>query len=255
MRVNLSMEARGRAALRRILAVLSLMLIDLSGGSAFADEDCHPKIDPKLPQYIVGYGSLMEKASKDRTAPHTGANLPVMVTGYERSWNLRGSGVGFGTTYLGVQAKDGALMTAALYRDFSSQDILNTDQREAFYCRDDVDPLALRMLDGSTAPQNGQIWIYVSKPEAVDPPNADYPIVQSYVDIFMTGCLQLAERVVDQNEDFARQCITTTAGWSPHWVNDRRFPRRPFIDQPNASEIDRLLFENVPDEFEMIRIE
>jgi hypothetical protein len=32
-------------------------------------------------------------------------------------------------------------------------------------------------------------------------------------------------------------------------------PRRPFIHQPNASEIDRLLFENVPDAFGMIRIE
>jgi hypothetical protein len=104
-------------------------------------------------------------------------------------------------------------------------------------------------------PETGQIWIYVSKPEAVDPPDADYPIVQSYVDIFITGCLQLAERVVGQNEDFAEQCITTTSGWSPHWVNDRLLPRRPFIHQPNASEIDRLLFENVPDEVRMIRIE
>jgi hypothetical protein len=241
--------------MRGILAALSLMLIDLSGGSAFADEGCHPKIDPKVPQYIVGYGSLMEKASKERTAPNTGANLPVMVTGYERSWNLRGSGVGFATTYLGVQANDGALMVAALYRDFAGQDISDTDQRETGYCRDEVDPGALRMLDGSAVPEEGQIWIYASKPEAVDPPNADYPIVQSYVDIFITGCLQLAERVVDQNEDFAKQCITTTAGWSPHWVNDRLFPRRPFIYQPNASEIDRLLFENVPEEFNMIRIE
>ena len=146
-------------------------------------------------------------------------------------------------------------MVAALYRDFASQDILDTDQREAYYCRDDVDPGALRMLDGSAVPETGQIWIYVSKPDAVDPPDADYPIVQSYVDIFLNGCLQLAERVVDQNEDFAKQCITTTVGWSPHCVNDRRFPRRPFIDQPKAAEIDRLLFENVPEEFRMIRIE
>ena len=241
--------------MRGILAVLSLMLIGLSGGSGLADEACHPKIDPKVPQYVIGYGSLMENASKARTAPNTGANLPVMVTGYERSWHLRGSGVGFGTTYLGVQVKAGAPMVAALYREFAGQDILDTDQREIYYCRDEVDPGALRMLDRSAVPEIGQIWIYVSKPEAVDPPNADYPIVQSYVDIFITGCLQVAERVVGQNEDFARQCITTTSGWSPYWVNDRLLPRRPFIHQPNASEIDRLLSENVPDAFNMIRIE
>jgi hypothetical protein len=241
--------------MRGISAVLSLLFIALSGGSGLAAEDCHPEIHPEVPQYVIGYGSLMEKASRDRTAPNTGANLPVMVTGYERSWHLRGSGVGFGTTYLGVQLKAGAPMVAALYRNFTGQDILATDQRELYYCRDEVDPGALRMLDGSAAPETGQIWVYVSKPEAVDPPNADYPIVQSYVDIFITGCLQLAGRVVGQNEDFAKQCITTTSGWSPHWVNDRLLPRRPFIYQPNASEIDRLLFEGVPDEFRMIRIE
>ena len=109
-------------------------------------------------------------------------------------------------------------MVAALYREFTAQDILDTDQREFDYCRGEVDPGALRMLDGSAVPVPGQIWIYISKPEAVDPPDADYPIVQSYVDIFITGCLQLAERVVGQNEDFAEQCITTTSGWSPHWV-------------------------------------
>jgi hypothetical protein len=241
--------------MRGILAVLALMLIDLCGGSALADEDCHPTIGPEVPQYVIGYGSLMEEASKDRTAPNTGANLPVMVTGYERSWHLRGSGAGFGTTYLGVQVKAGAPMVAALYRIFTGQEILDTDQREIYYCRDEVNPGALRMLDGSAVPETGQIWIYVTKPEALDPPSPDYPIVQSYVDIFITGCLQVAERVVDQNEDFAKQCITTTSGWSPHWVNDRPLPRRPFIHQPNASEIDRLLLENVPDEFRMIRIE
>jgi hypothetical protein len=241
--------------MRGILAVLGLMLIDLSGGSALADEACHPKIDPQVPQYVIGYGSLMEEASKDRTAPNTGANLPVMVTGYERAWHLRGSGAGFGTTYLGVQVKAGAPMVAALYRNFTGQEILSTDQREIDYCREEMDPGALRMLDGSDVPEAGQIWIYVSKPEAVGPPNADYPIAQSYVDIFVTGCLQVAERVVEQNGDFAKQCITTTSGWSPHWVNDRLLPRRPFIHQPNAAEIDRLLSENVPDEFKRIRIE
>ena len=217
-------------------AMPAVLLIGLSGGSGLADEASHPKSDPEVPQYVIGYGSLMENASKARTAPDTGANLPVMVTGYERSWHLRGSGVGFGTTYLGVQVKAAASMVAALYRDFAGQDILDTDQRELDYCRGEVDPGALRMLDGSAVPETGQIWIYVSKPEAVEPPNADYPIV-------------------GQNEDFGEQCITTTSGWSPHWVNDRLLPRRPFIYQPNAAEIDRLLFENVPDEFGMIRIE
>lgn len=232
-----------------------VLALGLSGsGVAFADT-CHPEIDPATPQYIIGYGSLMETASKQRTAPNTGANLPVMVTGYQRSWNTRGSLVGFSTTYLGVQPKADAMMVAAIYRDFSAQDITDTDTREAYYCRDAVDPGAIRMLNGSAAPETGQIWIYVNLPDAVFPPDAAFPIVQSYVDIFITGCLQLREKVTDLNADFAEQCVTTTAGWSRHWVNDRLYPRRPFIYQPNASDIDKLLLKMVPDTFKAIRIE
>ena len=43
--------------MRAMLAVLSLMLIGLSGRSGLADEACHPKIDPEVPQYVIGYGS------------------------------------------------------------------------------------------------------------------------------------------------------------------------------------------------------
>ena len=43
--------------MRAMLAVLSSMLIGLSGRSGLADEACHPKIDPEVPQYVIGYGS------------------------------------------------------------------------------------------------------------------------------------------------------------------------------------------------------
>ena len=44
--------------MRASAAVLTLMLVGLSG-AALAAPDCHPPIDPTVPQYIVGYGSLM----------------------------------------------------------------------------------------------------------------------------------------------------------------------------------------------------
>ena len=61
--------------------------------------------------------------------------------------------------------------------------------------------------------------------------------------------------MVGENLDFAESCIATTDGWSPHWVNDRLQPRRPFIHQPKASAIDALLHKMVPEQFEEIRIE
>lgn len=216
---------------------------------------CHPEILEGLPQYIVGYGSLMETASKQRTAPNTGTSLPVLVTSYQRQWNTRGSLIGFSTTYLGVLPFEGAEMVAALYRVFDEHDIRETDNREAYYCREAVDRKQVRMLDGSTTPTEGQIWIYVNKPEAVNPPNERFPIVESYVDIFLTGCFELQERVVVKDLDFAEQCIDTTKEWSPHWVNDRLYPRRPFIYQPYASKIDELIERKLPELFDQIRIE
>ena len=76
----------------------------------------------------------------------------------------------------------------------------------------------------------------------------------------MTGCLDLAKRV-DRNLypdlRFAEECIETTEGWSPDWVNDRLYPRRAFIYQPNAGTIDRLLHDAAKTApfFDRIRIE
>jgi hypothetical protein len=89
------------------------------------------------------------------------------------------------------------------------------------------------MLDGSSVP-SGQIWIYVNKPASLAPPDAEHPITQSYVDIFITGCLELQPRVSDPGLDLVEQCVRTTSGWSKHWVNDRLQPRRPYIHQPRA---------------------
>ena len=216
-------------------------------------DDCHPELDSAKPQYIVGYGSLMENASKRATEPDAGINLPALVTGFQRSWNTHGV---YPTTFLGAQPSESATMVAALYRDFLDKDgRLASDAREIDYCRTAVDSAAITMFDGSSVPTSSEIWIYVNKPEKLAPPNTDYPIVQSYVDIFITGCLQLQARVTDPEFDFVEQCILTTDGWSESWVNDRIYPRRPFHYQPKAFEIDRYLNQLLPEYVDTVKIE
>ena len=124
---------------------------------------CHPAVDSSKPQYTVGYGSLMEDASRRRTAPNTGEALPVMVTGFQRAFNARGGEVGFSTTFLGVTIVPDAKMVATVYRVFNAADITATDAREEMDCRVGVEPAQMRMLDGSSV-QQGQYWIYVNKP-------------------------------------------------------------------------------------------
>ena len=69
--------------------------------------DCRPGIDPSQKQYIVGYGSLMQDESRQRTTPHTGLSYPIEISGYRRGWDIAGPRVGFGATFFGVVSDPG----------------------------------------------------------------------------------------------------------------------------------------------------
>lgn len=215
--------------------------------------ECNAPIDPGRPQYIVGYGSLMQDESRKRTSPQAGPAHPIEVSGYRRGWFEQGSPVGFSTTFLGVVQDRESRMNAVMY-EVKPSELADTDARERSYCREAVPLADVRLLDpGFTPTPKAQIWIYVTRGPSVALPNARYPIVQSYVDIFLSGCLEQEQRF--RVAGFAQQCIATTSGWSEHWVNDRIYPRRPFVYQPRAREIDTLLSKELPGYFSRIRIE
>jgi hypothetical protein len=217
-----------------------------------ARKECHPAPDFARDQYIIGYGSLMNEASKKRTAPNAGPGLPIRVEGFRREWTARGAPIGFSTTFLGVAASPEASMNAVVYKVDDDTEVMATDRRERQYCRHRVAPNQLTMLSGATKP-DGEMWVYVNKDDYRFPPSKRWPIVQSYVDIFLGGCLALEEKYGVEN--FAAECVTSTHGWSKHWVNDRIYPRRPFIHQKQAWKIDRLLHKQIPETFKQIRIE
>ncbi|MDO9102071.1 MAG: gamma-glutamylcyclotransferase family protein [Candidatus Nitrotoga sp.] len=214
--------------------------------------NCNAAPDPAKAQYIIGYGSLMQDESRKRTTPNANTAYPVKVNGYQRGWFTKGSGIGFSTTFLGVvQSKESALNAAIYLIDVT--EITTMDKREFSYCRLAVEPENYSLLKQNIPLSPGQTWIYVNKPDTIATANRRYPIVQSYVDIFLSGCLELEQRF--ELKDFAKQCLFTTSNWSTQWVNDRIYPRRPFIYQPKAGRIDQLLKEHLPQYFQHIRIE
>jgi hypothetical protein len=71
---------------------------------------------------------------------------------------------------------------------------------------------------GTLPDAEAKIWIYVNKPDRIAAPTPEIPIVQSYVDLFMVGCLDLQKKVVAAGVDFPALCVTTTDGWSEHWA-------------------------------------
>ncbi|MEN9917112.1 MAG: hypothetical protein RLY40_1044 [Pseudomonadota bacterium] len=242
--------------LQKYSAKLSLMwLLSLTVFQpALANNDCacHPPINSHSHQYIIGYGSLIETASKNATDPHSGENKPVWVEHYQRGWFSKGLADGYSTTYLGVIKNKHARFNGTIFNLPSASSFKNYDAREKYYCRVLVAPDDIHLLTGKKLPQ-GQFWIYALKPELLAPPSVRYPIVESYVDIFLAGCLEIEKKYHLSN--FAAACVNTTSDWSVNWVNDRIYPRRPSLYQPHALAIDRLLQKQIPQFFQRIKLE
>jgi hypothetical protein len=236
--------------MKHIFLILLCLIPILS--NADDTQSCHPASNSKLPQYVIGYGSLIQSASKNHTYPNTSNNIPILLTGFKRGWFAQSTSLSASTTFLGVIKDTGSKMNGVVFKAPSIQTIEKYDKREFFYCRELVAPANIHVLNNSSLPQ-GQYWIYIPQKNAINKPNARYPIVQSYVDIFLSGCFEIQEKY--HLEHFAQECIDTTTDWSTYWVNDRIQPRRPFAHQPLAGQIDRLLAEKLPKIFYSIKIE
>lgn len=199
---------------------------------------------PKEQNFIFGYGSLIEDESRQRTTPSARDAWPAKVKGIRRGWWARGAESGLTTTYLGAIADPDATCNGVIYK-VSAAELAATDKREsAGYqrCRIDVDKIT--WLDGRTKPLAGVVWAYInrfSKDQIGDNlATPQFPIVQSYVDICIHGCLEVESRYPTA-AGFTQDFIATTDEWNRFWVNDRLYPRRPFIFQPAADDIDTAL--------------
>ena len=230
---------------------LNLLLLLLSSFISFA-LSCHPKINHHLPQYIIGYGSLIEEQSKKRTDPTAKENRPVLIKGYQRTWGVHSNFPGLNTTFLSVSKNKSSFFNGVIYQLSNPENIQQFDQREMIYCRKKLRIDEINLLSG-TLPAQKQVWIYVPMKKYQQIPTYDYPIVQSYVDVFMRGCLQIEKQFKINN--FAKNCIKTTAQWPNYWVNDRIFPRSPSLYEPYALKIDTLLKEILPQQFKHIKPE
>ena len=202
----------------------------------------------KQNNYLFGYGSLIEDESRERTTPTARYAWPVEVQDIRRGWWARGATSGMTTTYLGALKEADAWCNGVIY-SVTEEELTATDAREsAGYERCEIDYKDITLLDGRSEPPVGKYWAYISKLDSALKDNLaspQFPIVQSYVDICINGCLEI-EGKYPMAKDFAAKFIETTQNWSEYWVNDRIYPRRPFIYQPTASQIDRALEQSEP---------
>lgn len=108
------------------------------------------------------------------------------------------------------------------------------DEREEGYARVAVPWEQVEAISWNALPDPGRsrLWMYV--PDQSAGPTRDYPILQTYLDVCLTGCLEFGE-------DFTEEFLETTFGWNAFWINDRVLARRPWIHCPNYAAIDGLL--------------
>jgi cation transport regulator ChaC len=174
----------------RVLEYSCLLLPDKSG-------------DYDMTDYIFGYGSLLERASRTRTNPDAVGAWPARVTGYSRGWYHRFAAyVGSTCTFLGAVQDDGKTMNGVIYK---VADIESTKKREKGYTAIPLISHEIEMLDGGGTFEVGKgvnAYIFISNPESFSKtkaPTADCPMVQSYVDICINGCLEIDQALKEGN--------------------------------------------------------
>ena len=198
-------------------------------------QECNLNPERGSKNYIIGYGSLMDKESRIRTNKSAFVVKPILIKGFERTWGLQGGM--YKITFLTIIKKENSAVNAVYY-PVSIKDLNKTDKRESGYCRVKVEGKDLSFYGKKIKTKNKNFWVYAANPGKIKKPTNSHPIVQSYVDLFIGGCFQIKERY--KINEFPKQCVETTTEWSKHWVNDRVHARRPFL-VPNFYKIDKLL--------------
>src|SRR5262249_15645895 len=182
-------------------------------------------------QWIIGYGSLMDRASRTRQAPRAQAAFPVQVAGFSVGWfhQLKATlGQSLSPTFLGAQQLENAVCGGVLYK-VTESDLSATDDRETGYRRTPVALDALKLLTGAAVAlkRDDRFWIYVSMEDYMGVPSKTFPLVQSYVDLCLNGSLEAAQSYPVTAGHFPSWWIDTI-DWQPvrqygHvcWLNDR----------------------------------
>lgn len=221
-----------------------------ANASQVQDRDCHPKINPKLPQYIVGYGSLMLEKSKLSTDKNVGANIPVTITGFKRGWFVASKQPNLAIIYLGAVKDKMSSLNAVLFKLNDPKSLSAYDLREVGYCRVAIKDENIKSITSQKIAQ-GQYWVYIISNKDRHSPSKRYPIVQSYTDIFLSGCFEIEAK--HHLNHFAKDCVLTTSNWSAEWVNDRINPRLIHDEQLATTKIDNLLAAEIPMYFNAIK--
>jgi hypothetical protein len=215
---------------------------------------------------VFGYGSLICAQSRAVSVPALSKrqSMPVRIYGLVRTWNCRCETPA--ATFLGVHEIDddgktnekrkscvGVLIEVlkdelepldkreygyqrqliALERVERVDELLPTTELRDMYKETFLDATAGVLSSPISLPAH--IWVYVPEMSFTNPPTAAYPILQSYVDICMRGCLAISSL-------FLREFLITTWGWHPMEIAELPGTRLATLNEKGESTTNETSF-------------
>ena len=172
--------------------------------------------------YLLGYGSLITKESRYNTSI-TGKCLPVKLNNYKRYWNARINKNKKKYTAVSIEYSPDSKINAII-TVINKDDLPFYDKREQNYERIRIKNSDIRDYETNKVISNKAIiWTYKIKPRFNKLSSYKYPILQSYIDLILTGCNRISYK-------FMVDFINSTSNWSNtkdnryNWVNDRKKP-------------------------------
>lgn len=185
--------------------------------------------------YIFGYGSLICADSRSRTGVAGDAH-PVEIQGIARKWSVHTPE--WPATAVSAHDEPSA-SSNGVYFQVDEQNLERFDEREQGYRRVAVPWNRVQPLSNQALPTEGTLWAYVGN--QLGQPTTEKPIMQSYVDVILNGCL-------DYGTDFAARFAQTTQYWQ-HLVDDRHQPLypRPLKSTERLPHIDQVLQTHLPE--------
>ncbi|KLV08888.1 hypothetical protein ABT56_01345 [Photobacterium aquae] len=185
--------------------------------------------------YIFGYGSLINQYSRQMTG-NTQAAIPVTVHGLERHWGkVNGS-----YQIAPLVARMGKGHCNGVLVEVDEAALAQFDLREKGYTRVALEPGQIETFDRAQSALNCfnrelPLWVYTK--DETEPPCQHWPIMQTYVDTVLAGCLSISPI-------FAKTFVETTNGWHYPRENDRHQPKygkHAGVEREHLAHIDQLL--------------
>jgi hypothetical protein len=173
--------------------------------------------------------------------------IPCRIKGLKRGWYIAGTspikkgGLSKRSIFLGARRRKKSVCNGILF-PATEDNLMALDAREIGYTRTLIDSKDIEVLGG--LPDNAMIYYYQVDPNQLTVPSKKYPIVQSYVDVCLEGCIDVDNRMENLDYNFTKEFIKTTSRWNKHWINDRLYPRRS-VSESNENLIDTILSKTI----------